>query len=293
MNDSERARVYTYLVISRASQPEQVIVWDTLKIRIGRHFEQDIVLENPEISREHTLLRRDGEKYVAEDLKTANGTFVNGEGIRSKVLAPNDRIQIGEWTFRFCQSRDNPAVTLANVTYASHLKDFHPLADDAGDRTMLGLAEDDDPLWDTDPRTGRRPVPATPVRNLDAEIEGPDALEKDELPPTGPPPTEPRSPGDPPNDPDPLMASAFDLGEPLPPVGIKTPDSPHLGANEHSAPTVPRDVFEGTAPARRSVEITLQLDGVDPELLRVLQTLLGERFDLRALSVLLKAISIR
>ncbi len=48
MNDSERARVYTYLVISRASQPEQVIVWDTLKIRIGRNFEQDIVLENPE-----------------------------------------------------------------------------------------------------------------------------------------------------------------------------------------------------------------------------------------------------
>ena len=293
MKKSEQARVYTYLVISRASQPEQVIVWDTLKIRIGRHFEQDIVLENPEISREHTLLRRDGEKYIAEDLKTANGTFVNGEGIRSRILAPNDRIQIGEWTFRFCQSRDNPAATLANVTYASHLKDFHPLADGEGDRTMLGLAEDDDPVWDSDPRTGRKPAPAAPVRNLDAELEGPYAREKDEPPPTGPPPTEPRTPSDPPDDPDPLMASAFDLGEPLPPVGLKATDSPHPDANEYSAPTTPRDLLEGAAPARRSVEITLQLDGVDPELLRVLQTLLGERFDIRALSMLLKAISIR
>jgi len=260
---------------------------------VGYVEDPDLVLENPEISREHTLLRRDGEKYIAEDLKTANGTFVNGEGIRSRVLAPNDRIQIGEWTFHFCQSLDNPAATLANVTYASHLKDFHPLADSEGDRTMLGLAEDDDPVWDTDPRTGRKPAPAAAVRNLDAEIEGPGAHEKDEPPPTGPPTTVPRTPSDPPDDPDPLMASAFDLGEPLPPVGLKTPDSPHPGANEYSAPTVPRDVFEGAAPARRSVEVTLQLDGVDPELLRVLQALLGERFDLRALSVLLKAISIR
>jgi hypothetical protein len=287
MNKSEQARVHTYLVISRASQPEQVIVWDTVKIRIGRHFEQDIVLENPEISREHTLLRRDGSKYLAEDLKTANGTFVNGERIRSRALAPNDRIQIGEWTFRFCQSGDNPAVTLANVTYASHLKDFQPLADGESGRTMLGLAEDDDSLWDTDPRTGRKPSPAVSVRNLDAEFEGPEAPEKDGLTPT-----EPRGLGDPPDDPDPLMTSAFDLGEPLPPVGLEAPESPHPGASEQSAPAVPRNVLEGTASTGRNVEITLRLEGVDPELLRVLQTLLGERFDLRALSVLLKAISI-
>jgi hypothetical protein len=288
---SDQARLYTYLVISRASRPEQVIVWDTLQIRIGRHFEQDIVLENPEVSREHTLLRRDGEEYIAEDLKTANGTFVNGEAIRSKVLAPNDRIQIGEWTFHFCQSRDNPATTLANVTYASHLKDFHALADGVGDRTMLGLPEDDDPVWYTDPRTGRKP--AAPVRNLDAEIGGMGARAQDEQPRTGPPPTEPRIPSEPSDDPDPLMASAFDLGEPLPPVGLKAAVSRHPGANEYGAPTQPRDILEGSSPARRSIDITLQLDGVDPELLRVLQTLLGRRFDIRALSMLLKAISIR
>jgi hypothetical protein len=293
VSESGKPRVYTYLVISRASQPEQVIVWDTVKIRIGRHFEQDIILENPEVSREHTLLRRDGEKYVAEDLKTANGTFVNGEGIRSRALAPNDRIQIGEWTFRFCQSRDNPAVMLTNVTYASHLRDFHPLAADGGDRTMLGLAEDDDPLWGTDPRTAPALAPAAPVRDLDAELECPDATEKDEPPAVHPPPTEPQRPGDLRDDRDPLMASAFDLGEPLPPVGLGILDPPHPGENEQRAPTVPRSVLEGATPARRNVEITLQLEGVDPELLRVLQSLLGERLNLRALSVLLKAISIR
>jgi predicted component of type VI protein secretion system len=291
MNESEPARLHTYLLISRASGPERVIVWDTVRIRIGRHFEQDLVLENPEVSREHALLRREGDQFVAEDLSTANGTFVNGEGIRTRVLAPNDRIQIAEWTLTFCRSLDNPAATLPNVTYASHLKDFHPLADGEGDRTMLGLEDGDDSIWDTDPRTGRKPASAAPVRNLDAELAAPDP--QDGSAPAGPPPTEPRFSGEAPDDPDPLMASAFDLGEPLPPVGRRVADSPHPGANEFSAPTTPRGISEGADAPRRSVEITLRLDGVDPELLRLLQSLLGERFDTRALSVLLKAIAIK
>jgi hypothetical protein len=289
---SERDRVHTYLIISEASQPEQVVVWDTVMIRIGRHIEQDLVFENPEVSREHSLLRRDGEKFIAEDLKTANGTFVNGERIRSIALAPNDRIQIGEWTLRFCQSRDNPAVTLPNVTYASHLKDFHLVANNESGRTMLGLDENEDPLWDTDSKPGKTPAAAA-VRYLDAEIEGPDALEKDELPPIEPPPTEPSPARSLPEDPDPLMASAFDLGEPLPPVGREAPVDLRFGAGEQSAPTYANPPVEGVAPARRSAEITLQIDGVDPDLLRTLQSLLGQRFDLRALSMLLKAITIR
>jgi hypothetical protein len=52
-------------------------------------------------------------------------------------------------------------------------------------------------------------------------------------------------------------------------------------------------VNPSAAPEKRSVEITLQLDGVDPELLRTLQGLLGQRFDLSALSLFLKALSIR
>jgi hypothetical protein len=167
------------------------------------------------------------------------------------------------------------------------LKDFQPLSDDESGRTMLGLPADDDSLWGADPRIGRRQPPAAPVRDLDAELEEPADPEKDELPPT-----EPRGVDGPPDDPDPLMDSAFDLGEPLPPVGRRAPDSPLPAASEQNAPTVPRDFPEGTDSTGRNVDITLQLEGVDPELLRVLQSLLGQRFDLRALAVVLKAISI-
>jgi len=288
---SERTQVHTYLIISKVSQPDQVVVWDTLRIRIGRQLEQDLVFDDPEVSREHALLRRDGEKFAVEDLETANGTFVNGERIRSIALAPNDRIQIEGWTIHFCQSRDNPVVTLPNVTHASHLNDIHPVDADESGRTMLGFAEAADPLWDTDP--GSRKRPATVVRDLDAEIEGPDALAKEDPPPIQPPPTEPSSVRSLPEDPDPLMASAFDLGQPLPPVGHEARSALHPGADEQSAPTFLSSPVESAAPAGRSVEITLQLDGVDPELLRLLQSLLGQRFDLRALSMLLKAISIR
>jgi hypothetical protein len=132
------------------------------------------------------------------------------------------------------------------------------------------------------------------VRDLDADLEDLEALPKDETPPVQPPPTQPHPAQALPEEPDPLMDSALDLGLPLPPVGREVPELPNLGEGEVSAPTFRNPpAAKGADPAARSVEITLQLDGVDPELLRVLQSLLGQRFDMRALSLLLKAIAIR
>lgn len=278
MASGEQPPVYTYLVVSREPRPERVVVWDTARIRIGRHHEQDIVLEDPEVSRQHALLRRDGERFLVEDLGTSNGTFVNGDRIRSVELHPNDAIRIGESTFRFCQSSDDPAVTLTNVTLASRLRRFQPPSEDARGSTMLGLPPDDDGMWNVGSPSSGHPTPPPVVRDLDDELGLP---EKDDLPDFGAP-----------DDPDPLMASAFDLGQPLPPVGqapAQVPGAPRSG--EQSASTVP--TYAAVAQGGCSIELTLQLDGVAPELLRALQALLGQRFDLRALSVFLKALSIR
>jgi hypothetical protein len=239
MATSERAQIHSYLIVSRDSQPEQVIVWDTARIRIGRHYEQDIVLDNPEVSRAHALLRRDGDRYIA----------------------------------------------LSNVTLASRLRGTLPNADDASGSTMLGLPGDDSWLCNAGSRPGDQPTPQPVVRDLDVELEPADELEKEDVREFGHP-----------DDPDPLMASAFDLGAPLPPVGRSlpaSPEAPQTRSGEQGEPTAPTFLNPSAAPEKRSVEITLQIDGVDPELLRTLQGLLGQRFDLSALSLFLKALSIR
>jgi hypothetical protein len=67
-------------------------------VAIGRQ-DGDLVLEDPEVSRRHAVLRREGESIVVEDLDSTNGTFVNGERIRSAIpIGPGDLVRVGRTT---------------------------------------------------------------------------------------------------------------------------------------------------------------------------------------------------
>jgi len=67
-------------------------------VAIGRQ-DGDLVLEDPEVSRRHAVLRREGESIVVEDLDSTNGTFVNGERIRSPIpIRPGDLVRVGRTT---------------------------------------------------------------------------------------------------------------------------------------------------------------------------------------------------
>jgi hypothetical protein len=67
-------------------------------VAIGRE-DGDLVLEDPEVSRRHAVLRRSGESVVVEDLDSTNGTFVNGERIRSPITVwPGDQVRVGQTT---------------------------------------------------------------------------------------------------------------------------------------------------------------------------------------------------
>lgn len=73
------------------------------KLIIGRSPDADVVIDNTAISRHHSSLElRDGRHYLA-DLKSTNGTTVNGKKIASKVpITEKDVIFIGK--FRLIQS---------------------------------------------------------------------------------------------------------------------------------------------------------------------------------------------
>lgn len=65
-------------------------------ITIGRGSENQIVLDDPQVSRHHARLTWQGNSFLLEDLGSVNGTWVNGVRIVSPVLLrPGDSIGIG------------------------------------------------------------------------------------------------------------------------------------------------------------------------------------------------------
>ena len=63
-------------------------------IQIGRK-EVDIALRDPEVSRQHCVIQIYDELVVIRDLKSANGTLVNGFLIKEDLLKDKDQIRIG------------------------------------------------------------------------------------------------------------------------------------------------------------------------------------------------------
>jgi pSer/pThr/pTyr-binding forkhead associated (FHA) protein len=64
------------------------------ELTIGRNPGNDILIENVGVSRRHAVIKWTGDHAVAEDLGSANGTFVNGQKITSRPLQDGDEILV-------------------------------------------------------------------------------------------------------------------------------------------------------------------------------------------------------
>lgn len=64
---------------------------------LGRDLSNDIVINDPEVSRRHARLLLSGNTFILEDLGSTNGTFIHGQRLGAPVvLRPGDMITIGE-----------------------------------------------------------------------------------------------------------------------------------------------------------------------------------------------------
>jgi ABC-type multidrug transport system ATPase subunit/pSer/pThr/pTyr-binding forkhead associated (FHA) protein len=69
-------------------------------ISIGRDPANDIVLDMPQVSRNHAEIERVGQRFRLIDLNSSNGTFVNDEQIVGETwLKPKDTVRIGSYRF--------------------------------------------------------------------------------------------------------------------------------------------------------------------------------------------------
>ena len=69
---------------------------------IGRSRQCDIVLSDPNISRQHAEVRPRGGSWVLADLGSTNGSRLNGRRIEGpEVIRPGDEIELGATVLRF------------------------------------------------------------------------------------------------------------------------------------------------------------------------------------------------
>jgi DNA-binding SARP family transcriptional activator len=70
--------------------------------RIGRLSDNDIVIDDPSVSRHHAVIIDTGTSFVITDLRSANGVYVAAQRVRgSTSLAHGDRIRICDHEFTF------------------------------------------------------------------------------------------------------------------------------------------------------------------------------------------------
>jgi len=62
---------------------------------IGRHETNDICIKEITITGKHAVVRMKDKRVYIEDLGSTNGTFINGERIRSREIQSGDRIRLG------------------------------------------------------------------------------------------------------------------------------------------------------------------------------------------------------
>lgn len=85
------------LVMRTGPNPGKVFEVSKSEIYIGRDINNDIVINDAEISRKHARLILQAGEYVLEDLGSTNGTYVNGQRLMGPhVMRPGETMLLGE-----------------------------------------------------------------------------------------------------------------------------------------------------------------------------------------------------
>jgi len=144
------------LTLTEKGGEPKVLTFDKDEITIGRVSGNDIVLAKGNISKRHSrLTMRSGEMEIA-DLKSTNGTYVNGRKISGPTpIAASDRVYVGDFLIGiegpggapagFADFSDAPPSSGAMSTSAArHLPPPPPPPRSGSAASRLPIEEDDD-----------------------------------------------------------------------------------------------------------------------------------------------------
>ena len=87
----------SWLVMSQGPQPGQTFMLDRDWITVGRDPSNDIVINDPQVSRQHARVTRQGPMVIIEDVGSTNGSFANGMRLTGPhVLSNGDVLGLGD-----------------------------------------------------------------------------------------------------------------------------------------------------------------------------------------------------
>ena len=102
---------------------ERFSISEGVRLTIGRGNDADVKIDNTAISRLHSAIALQNGIYFLEDLKSLNGTFLNGERIETETpVSTEDAIAIGKFRLQLA-GEGGPAEAAASVAAAMDLDD--------------------------------------------------------------------------------------------------------------------------------------------------------------------------
>lgn len=109
------------LTVRQGPRPNLVFELDRDSYSIGREAGNEIVLEDPQVSRRHATLTRQGVTYLLEDIGSTNGTYINGKRVTTPVLLANgDMIGLADTIVLAVQAPLTAEVEATVVSDAAH-----------------------------------------------------------------------------------------------------------------------------------------------------------------------------
>jgi pSer/pThr/pTyr-binding forkhead associated (FHA) protein len=127
---------------------------DKDRLTIGREAHNQIVIDDPSVSREHAAIVPVGNDHILEDLSSANGTIVNGTKLSRRILQHGDVMEFGQFHLRYLNPKVAADIDLERTMLIEGLSDHRAqLRDGAG--PVVGNV----PM----PRTGRTNYPKARV----------------------------------------------------------------------------------------------------------------------------------
>ncbi len=246
------------LIMLEGPQPDKVFILSQELIAFGRDTLNDLVVNDPEVSRQHGRLRYQDGVYTIEDLGSTNGTFVNGVRITGPhTLADGDKVGLGE-TITLTYKASAAAATETIVAPSSD--EFAPLpaVPDAETPFEAGLPPEPEPLptpfetADPEPEVSTTPPPFPDDSLADEPIAPPPPF--DAAPPMEPEPAAPPLPFEakPAAPPPPFDAGFSESAEPtFEPEPDAAPPPPPVRPPTTAPPVGPPSVATAEKPTSR------------------------------------------
>lgn len=122
------------LVIVNQAEGLRVYDIEHTKTVLGRGEDADLILPNISVSRHHAQINWDGQTASIMDLKSSNGTMINGEPVESATLESSDEIVLGKFTMIYIG--DGPDNRFYKGRYLEYMVKYNTQAKSFDDSTF-------------------------------------------------------------------------------------------------------------------------------------------------------------